>query len=119
MRTDGFLQLVPQPAPYGPKLLPTETATHQLLDRWPKTLQRYADEIDFVATTLGSAGVGTLERWATALWVMRETPGADKTSWARRIHDVKPHVSIEDATQALDRVLAIETEAKARFPQLL
>ncbi|HEV7772738.1 MAG TPA: hypothetical protein VGO48_05545 [Conexibacter sp.] len=71
-----------------------------------------------MATQLGGAGVGTLERWATALWVMRDTPDGDLVTWAQRINEVKPHVSIEEATHALGHVRKIEQEARERFPEL-
>src|SRR4051812_7802769 len=69
MRSAGFLRLVPQPAPYGPKLETTKTAERQLFARWPKTIARHRQRIDFVARELGGLGVGSLERLATALWV--------------------------------------------------
>jgi hypothetical protein len=115
MRTDGFVALIPQPAPYGPKLHTTDAADRQLLQRWPKTLTRYDDRMEFVAKKLGGLGVGTLERLATALWVMREMPTSSPADWAKRINEVKPHVSIEDATNAIERVRAIEREADQKF----
>jgi hypothetical protein len=112
MRSDGFLELVPQPAPYGPTLAVTPTAERQLLGRWPKTLKHYSKEIDFVAERFGGLGVGSLERLATALWVWRETPNADEATLAAHIHEVKPHVSIDSATDAVRQVKEMEQEAE-------
>lgn len=112
MRSDGFLAVVPQPAPYGPKLRTTDMAERQLVGRWGKTLARYEPHLDFVAQRLGGLGVGSLERLATALWVVRELPEADDAERAARINEVKPHVSIEAATEALHRVADMEHEAR-------
>lgn len=112
MRSDGFLELVPQPAPYGPTLAVTSAAERQLQGRWPKTLKRYAEDIEFVAERLGGLGVGSLERLATALWVWRETPGADDAALAARINELKPHVSIDAAKDAVRRVKEMEKEAE-------
>lgn len=113
MRSDGFLALLPQPAPYGPKLRTTEAAERQLVVRWPKTLSRFGPQLDFVARQLGGLDVGSLERLATALWVWRELPEADDAERAARIHELKPHVSIEAATGALRRVAGMERAAAA------
>lgn len=110
MRTDGFLDLVPQPAPYGPTLVTTEAASRQLIARWPKTLQRYDDHLEYVSEQLGGLGVGGLERLATALWVSRELPNSGEKARAERIHHLKPHVSTEEARQALKRVEEMELE---------
>jgi hypothetical protein len=111
MRSDGFLKLVPQPAPYGPKLHTTTAAERQLVARWPRTLEHYGAELDFVAKKLGRMGVGALERMATALWVSRELGSADETARAERINELKPHVSVEQAREALRHVASMEREA--------
>lgn len=110
MRADGFLELVSQPQPYGPSLRVTPIAEHQLIRRWPKTLKRHEAAIDFVATKLGALGVGNLERLATALWVLREMPGASTEARAERLHEIKPHVSLTEATEALEKVKGMEGE---------
>jgi uncharacterized protein YwgA len=116
MRSDGFLELIPQPAPYGPKLHATDTARRQLLERWPKTLGRFDRHLEFVAEELGSMGVGTLERLATALWVQREMPTSSERSQAERVNELKPHVSVEEATDALRRVAEMEQQAREFAP---
>lgn len=80
MRADGFLELVPQPQPYGPSLHVTPSAEHQLVQRWPKTLKRHEATMNFIAAKLSDLGVGHLERLTTALWVLREMPEASKGS---------------------------------------
>lgn len=111
MQADGFLQVVPQPEPYGPKLQITDVADRQLIERWPKTLTRYDEHLDFVARELGELGVGELERLATALWVRQAEPKASDEHLAERIHVLKPHVSKEQAGDALRRVQNMEQDA--------
>lgn len=111
MRADGFLNLVPQPQPYGPTLVVTPVAEQQLISRWPKTLKCYEQAIDFVASRLGGLGVGELERLATALWVRQEQPEAAIDEQAERLNSIKPHVSLTEAASALGKVREMEREA--------
>jgi hypothetical protein len=113
MRADGFLELVSQPQPYGPSLQATPVAKQRLIRRWPKTLKRHEAALDFVAAKLGTLGVGNLERPATALWVLREMLGASTEDQAQRLHEIKPHVSLAEATKALKEVEKMEGEASA------
>jgi hypothetical protein len=66
-----------------------------------------------VAERFGALGVGALERLATALWVGLETPGAEETTLAARINAVKPHVSMEQARDALRLVDEMRGKAEA------
>jgi hypothetical protein len=103
MRSDQQLQLKPQPAPYGPKLVPADGA-EQLYRRFPKTLHRYDKQLQFVAERLGGLGVGSLERLATALMVLDEAPEISLDEQADRVRQYKPHVTLEAARGALERV---------------
>lgn len=111
MRADGFLDLVLQPAPYGPSLHATQAAREQLETRWPKTLRRYDGALELIANHLGGLGVGELERLATALWVTQELPSASEATRAQRIQELKPHVSEERARAALKQVGELEVAA--------
>lgn len=107
LRADGLITLKNQPYPYGPTLAPTE-AGEQIKTTYPKTLRNRRAAIGFVADRLGHKDVNELERIATALYATRELPQADVTVRAQRIHELKPHVSLESASQAveeLDRML--------------
>lgn len=103
MRADGLVESE-QVAGYGPRLRPTAAAERQLLARWPKTLKRYRPQIDFVAERFGSKGVGELERLATALWVQAHHADEGDEQQAVRLHEIKPHVSLEQAREALTTV---------------
>jgi uncharacterized protein YwgA len=102
MRADGFLELVPRPAPYGPSYRVSETGRRlesskgQLLEEREKYLQS-------VASTLGTKTVADLEALATSLYVQREE-GQPPDRWVDRLLELKPHVSRWEAERALDDV---------------
>jgi len=108
MRADGVLELQPHPAPYGPGLIATESS-QELRQRFPVTLSRYRKVIEFVAQELGAKGSTDLERLGTALYVIRERPKASVNERVARIIALKPHLTPEDARNAveeLDRIAA-------------
>ena|SRR5438132_3881911 len=99
MRADGLLMLVPQ-FPYGSSYETTGNG-RELQKRFPKTIERSAREIEFVAGELGPKNVSELEQLATALFMVREHRGEDSDFLSREIHNVKPHVSVTDARRAV------------------
>lgn len=106
MRADSLLKLIAQ-YPYGPRLIATETA-QQLSANWPKTTARYKKSIDFVGSQLGSKGVAELEQLGTALYVTKEISKEDVEERARRIQELKPHISDSEAhtaVEAIDKML--------------
>ena len=109
MRADGLLDLEARPYPYGPSLVATEVA-EALVERFPKTLARYKAAIAFVTEHLGAKGVVPLEKLATALMVTRESKELSVEERARRLTDLKPHVSIDAARNAVEEVDAMLAE---------
>lgn len=112
MRGLHQLDLEPQPRPYGPKLAVGDSAA-QLRTRFPKTLRRYDDQLEFVAEHVGPLGVGSLERLATALMVTREDPNANVEQRVTRLTSYKPHVTVEQATEAVSRVDQLAAQVAA------
>ncbi len=106
MCADGLLKLEVQPVPYGPKIATTAEAK-AFQERFPKTLQRYHPQIEFVANNLGCKRVSELERLATALYVTREHPDAPLDKRTERVRQLKPHVPTELARKAVEDVDAI------------
>jgi uncharacterized protein YwgA len=113
MRADGLLESLSVRG-YGPRLLTTEAAKTQLYARWPRTLRRYGDAIEFVATHFGNKGVAQLERLATAVWVLREMPDATAREQALRLNALKPHVSVDSAEHAVETARAWQDEFAAQ-----
>lgn len=110
MRADGLIDSEAV-SNYGPRLVTTQAAVIQLFDRWPRTVARFKPRSEFIASRFASKGVGELERLATALWVKQEAPGLSTREQAERLHQIKPHVSLDQAESALSAVASWEAEA--------
>jgi hypothetical protein len=114
LRADGILELEPQLPPYGPRFATTSVG-RGLVERHPKTLEGQADRVTFVANLFHGKGVKELERLATALYSSLEK-GWDATveSRARFLNEIKPHVSLEEAREAVGSLDALHAEAQRR-----
>jgi uncharacterized protein YwgA len=110
MRAHGFLSLVSQPYPYGPSLEVNEQSS-VLESKIGPISGDLAERIEKAAEVAGDKGVGALERVATALWVKKEDPSASEDVLARRLTEIKPHVSLEAATEALRTVESLREES--------
>lgn len=109
MKTNGFVRAEPH-APYGPSFRLGELG-EALLGRFPKTVRRFTDEIEFVARELGGRQVVELERLATAWYVTVDSSEAGAEDRARSVNALKPHIAIEDARSAVQKVDDILTRA--------
>lgn len=87
--------------PYGPKLRLTELGK-EYLRQGEQHIARMTADITSVAQWFGGKGVGELEKLATAIYVRHEDPTASDDELAIKIHQCKPHVSLEEARRALD-----------------
>jgi uncharacterized protein YwgA len=111
MQADGVLRDIVRPGPYGASLMPGELAK-PLLAQFPKTRDKFSEKIRFVASALGDKGVNDLERIATALMITREKEGESTDSRARRLVELKPHISRSDALDAVRSVDGLIAAAK-------
>lgn len=101
LRADGILALVPQPYPYGPKIVISQLG-EKLLNLFPKTIKKYEKSICTIAKEFGKLSVSELERYATAYYVIEEKgEKEDLKQLASRIIDLKPHIKFEDAYSAI------------------
>jgi uncharacterized protein YwgA len=114
MWADGLLELQLRHPDYGPSFVPTERCK-KLQNLFPHTLNKYKKELEFVAETLGDKGVTELEQVATGLYVTLEQPDKDLMERANRIHELKPHVSVEEGKFSIANVETIIREAAADF----
>ena len=103
LKADGILEEEVMPYPYGPKIGPGKLA-EQVLSKFPKTRALYDAQIQFIADNLGDSKVVVLERIATALYVTKEKEEAGVEARAQRLTELKPHVPIEDAQEAVEKV---------------
>lgn len=106
LRGDALLELQPQAPPYGPRYA-VAALGRKLRMSYPKTLAKYEDAIQGVAIAIGSQTIGELERLATALFVTRrlvDRHSGTVKSRADCLNKLKPHVSIEAATEAVKKI---------------
>jgi len=112
LRGLGLLELQPQEIPYGPKLLPTDSA-QALAQKLPRTLARYQSQITFAADAVRDRSVAELEPLATALYFTKQS-GFPKAVSARaeKISEVKPHISRDRGRRAVGEVDKLIESAK-------
>ncbi|MFX0204358.1 MAG: hypothetical protein ACFFDT_00105 [Candidatus Hodarchaeota archaeon] len=103
MRAYKFIEIKINPYPYGPSLTITEKA-EDLMERFPMTLGKFNSQISFIAEKLGDKGVAELERLATALYVTKDKGKIDINERASIINELKPHVSLTAANEALQEI---------------
>jgi hypothetical protein len=111
MQADSILALRVRDPKYGPCYVPGELAS-SVLERYPKTVERFRNEVQFVAQRLGSKGVADLERVATALYIRKQVGAVALNERAKRITELKPHVSLPDAQAAVKEVDEMFDEAE-------
>ena len=105
MRADGLVSLCVQDPRYGPSILPDEGVAKRLQEQFPTTLEQHEDRISFIAEKLGDKPVVDLERLATAFYVSNEvTPGANADGRAKQVHNLKSHIPVEEALEAVRTV---------------
>jgi uncharacterized protein YwgA len=111
MRADGLIEYKTR-LPYGPSLFPTKEG-QEFLNKYPKTLDKYAGKVHFIAEKIGTMGVAELERLATALYVTLNEMNEGKTRemWITKL---KPHIKIDEAEEAVRNVDAMRRESVTR-----
>lgn len=92
--------------PYGPSFILGSRGKLNL-----GLVAKYDDAVKFVATELSARKVDVLERLSTALYVKRKNPELTDEKAARRINELKPHVKIPQAADALDELHRLEEAA--------
>jgi hypothetical protein len=112
LRADKLLEIEPQPRPFGPRFT-TTNSSKKIESLFPKTMDKMDERLDFIAGRLQGKGVAELERLATALYVMNRYNSC-KSLYDRavKLNELKPHVSIDDAKNALEQVSKFQTQAQ-------
>jgi hypothetical protein len=112
MQSDQLLTREAQPPPYGPRLAATPRG-EQLEGRFPKTMARYGPRLEWIAEQLGDSRVLELERLATAMWATRQQNSeATAVARAESVNKLKPHVSVEEALVAVEKIDELSAEAR-------
>lgn len=112
MRADNIIELRTKVQFYAPSLLPAENS--QLIkNMYPKTITKFEPLVKFISENFASYGVPTLEKISTALYVTRkeDTDGSVEDR-SRKIHKLEPHVTVEEACEAIKNIDLIIEDAK-------
>lgn len=97
---------------YGPSLKLTPNM-RGFCRRYQGTLDEVGPSIQFVAGHFGERNVAELERLGTALYVLRKLgDDRDPGELARHIVELKPHVEMPQAREAVETVLEWQAEAE-------
>lgn len=76
----------------------------QVEQQFRRTLARLEPQVEWVVRELAPLGVKELEPLATALFLRREKADASVAALAERLHQIKPHVSVDGARVAIGKV---------------
>ena len=95
-----MLKQEPSRPPYGPRLRATPIMSMHV-DHYRDAIRRHSEEVTRVVQFVGRRGVAELERLSTALYVTVRQGKESIASRAARIHELKPHVSVESAAEAV------------------
>ncbi len=78
----------------------------------------YGDAVEFVCDEISTKDVQSLERISTAFFIQSEPENStlDSVEVAKRVSEIKPHISIEEARDAVGEVAEIrEKRSKTRI----
>jgi hypothetical protein len=110
LRADDFIVMEPR-RPFGASFKPSKRAD-LLENKYNDLIREYKGELNFVVDRLANKSVKELEKVATALYV-RNTEGiTDNFKIAKKIVELKPHVSLEDAESAAEELRGYISEVE-------
>ena len=110
MRANMVLDIEPR-SPYGPSFC-LGPVGETFMRKFSELLQRHQKSIDYIVGSLAKSDVNHLERLATSLYVALENPDWETGRLAREITELKPHISLEVATAALEEVVKLKINAQ-------
>jgi uncharacterized protein YwgA len=105
LRAYNYINLMPQP--YG-VTYSLQNEENKLKKFYEKEIEKYLDQISSVAETFGNKTVVELEKLATAFFIYNNENIEDAEEIAKRLNEIKPHVSIQDAERAVGEMLEIK-----------
>ncbi len=110
LRADGLVQLA-SGARMGSRF-ETTNRTQYFHSRFSRTLEAHEASLEFVAEKVDNKGAADLERFATALHVVKSEPTVSEQDQVGRLTQYKPHISDVAATEAVRKVEEWIEEAK-------
>ena len=105
LRAYNYIDLMPL-EPYG-VTYSLKDEENKLKKFYEKDIEEYSEKIFSIAETFGNRTVVELEKLATAFFVYNNENIEDAEEIAKRLNEIKPHVSIQDAEKAVEEMLEI------------
>lgn len=93
--------------PYGPRIR-LSTSGEAFLVTNEEEISDVQDMVRTISAWFGSSGVMELEKRATALWIRNKYPADQEQEQARKLHEIKPHIPVEAAHEALKAVAGFQ-----------
>ena len=109
MRSRFLLEDDYHTAGYAPSVKETEH-TERLLEKHLDIGEDVDNKISNIATWFGESGVGELEKISTAWLLYKRDTNRNRDYIAQELHEKKPHISVEEAKEALNNVLSKHKE---------
>lgn len=97
-----YIKLVYDSPKYGPKHDLTEVSM-RFLDNNQSLVKKYVKQIETVCNLINCSTVSSLERLATALYVIKELDKKGESA-AKKLRELKPHIKPDEAMNAVDEV---------------
>lgn len=113
LRADGIVKLEVADPRYGLRFAPGPVSS-AVLGQFPKTRAKYRPYVEFIASHCGPKGVAELERLATAYYVSRDREKESVSGRAEHLRRLKPHVSSEQASEAVQEIDSLMAEAASQ-----
>ena len=114
LRADELIELESH-FPWGPRIAPMDRSGY-IQGLYSKTLRIYEKQIVFVANALGGKGSADLERVGTALYLtLHQETGPTVENRSVRLTEIKPHIPLESAREAVGEVDEIFEQAEAHI----
>ena len=106
LRGIGMLSLFSRKPQYGAGLKISELGK-SLRRHFPRTLEKYSDDIDFVTDHFGDLSASELGKLATAYYFILQDQGNSDEEIAVKINGVKSHIANSEGIEATKRVREI------------
>jgi hypothetical protein len=103
LRAVAYLELEARQQPYGPSFVVTRDG-RRLVEQHKEVAERFEKEMAFVVERLADKNVAELERLATALFLTLRDEKGEERDRAAGLHAVKPHISEDEALDAVRTV---------------
>jgi uncharacterized protein YwgA len=111
MCVDEVLNVKTNVPPYGPSFF-VQLNDKDIEEIAPKTIDKFKDNIIFIADTLKDKGATELECLATALYsILEKKSYGSEEEKAEYIHHIKPHIPVQEALEAIKTVNSLRENA--------